>query len=249
MYPWANVIGSDLVPPALIAKDKVPSNCRFEIDDANLPLEHYSQTFSLVHARALSRGLNDAHSFFYQVARTLKPGGVFLMVHGDLQMRDENLLPLPFVEPGEPRFTWLQYICGQVQNAWRNRGGFTHHLWWKEWLESNPNYSEVRQKDLDIPIGAWKEGMSDQESVAANLMKENIYNVLESWRRLILGDGHRAEDVNRWIEECKTELKNLRVHYHIRFIYFVAVRSNTPWQDRGDWTPPDETTREIIKEA
>jgi len=156
-YPWANVTGMDLVPPALISKDNIPCNLRFEIDDANLRMDHYTDMFSVVHARTIAMGLNDVNSFFYQVAQTLKTGGVFFMVDALTQVRDENLKPFPFVEPGEPGFTWFQYCRGQAAKAGWHRGCRVYKQWWKEWLESNPNYSEVRHRDLDIPIGAWKE--------------------------------------------------------------------------------------------
>lgn len=81
-YPWTKVIGTDLVPPALVSRDNIPPNLRFAIEDANLRMDHYTSILSVFHARLWNLGLNDPNSFFYEAARTLKPGGVFFMIGG-----------------------------------------------------------------------------------------------------------------------------------------------------------------------
>lgn len=77
-----DVVGLDLVPPANVTEDSVPPNCRFEVDDANLPLEHYENCFNVVHMRSSEPGINDCEGFLYEVARTLRPSGILILVTG-----------------------------------------------------------------------------------------------------------------------------------------------------------------------
>ncbi|KAG9028012.1 hypothetical protein FS837_004014, partial [Tulasnella sp. UAMH 9824] len=81
-FPHAEVVGLDLVPPATVTETTVPPNCRFEVDDANLSFEHYENCFNLVHMRSSEAGINDFQGFLYEIARTLRPGGVLIIATG-----------------------------------------------------------------------------------------------------------------------------------------------------------------------
>lgn len=81
-FPHADVVGLDIVPPALLTDADVPENCRFEVDDANLSLAHYEGAFNVVHMRAAHLGINDFESWLYEIARTLRPNGILLLATG-----------------------------------------------------------------------------------------------------------------------------------------------------------------------
>ncbi|KAG8931451.1 hypothetical protein FRC01_001275 [Tulasnella sp. 417] len=81
-FPHADVVGLDIVPPVLLTDADVPDNCRFEVDDANLSFAHYESAFNVVHVRSVDPGINDFESWFYEIARTLRPNGVLLLVNG-----------------------------------------------------------------------------------------------------------------------------------------------------------------------
>lgn len=53
-FPSARVVGVDLVP----VPHEIPYNCRFEVDDINLGLSHFSGQFDLVHARCVATGVS-----------------------------------------------------------------------------------------------------------------------------------------------------------------------------------------------
>ena len=41
----------------------------------------------------------------------------------------------------------------------RSRGGTEDTpLFWRRWLEGNPNFEQVGTNHIDIPIGTWKKG-------------------------------------------------------------------------------------------
>lgn len=129
-FPHAEVVGLDLVPPANVAETSIPPNCRFEVDDANLSFEHYKDCFNVVHVRSADQGINDFESFLYEIARTLRPNGILLLVTGypvstpfrmlkcdaqelylcyvlywdpRQQIYDIDAKPFPVVEEGEPK--------------------------------------------------------------------------------------------------------------------------------------------------
>ncbi|KAG8955745.1 hypothetical protein FRC04_007736 [Tulasnella sp. 424] len=100
-FPHVDVVGLDIVPPVLLTDADVPENCRFEVDDANLSFVHYENAFNVVHMRSANQGINDFETWLYEIARTLRPNGVLLLVNGSIQMYDAQGEPLPTREPGE----------------------------------------------------------------------------------------------------------------------------------------------------
>ncbi|KAG8929325.1 hypothetical protein FRC02_005745 [Tulasnella sp. 418] len=54
-FPHAEVLGIDLAPP--ITHMPIPDNCRFEVDDCNLPLTHYMNSYNVAHLRSVEFGV------------------------------------------------------------------------------------------------------------------------------------------------------------------------------------------------
>ncbi|EAW13655.1 class I SAM-dependent methyltransferase [Aspergillus clavatus NRRL 1] len=70
-HPESEVIGNDLSP---IQPSWIPPNCRFEIDDFELPWS-YSQPFDYIHGRELEGAIRDHDTLFRQAFENLRPGG------------------------------------------------------------------------------------------------------------------------------------------------------------------------------
>ncbi|KAG8917116.1 hypothetical protein FRC01_002658 [Tulasnella sp. 417] len=88
-FPDADVLGLDLVH--VNASSERPSNCRFEICDANEDLGRYpSDSFNLVHIRLALQGVKNYHKLFSQVHRMLRPGGVLLVLEAAFAVFDAN---------------------------------------------------------------------------------------------------------------------------------------------------------------
>ncbi|KAG8933002.1 hypothetical protein FRC01_011402 [Tulasnella sp. 417] len=99
--PEADVIGCDLVP--VNPGSEPPSNCRFELCDVNVNLDHYpSNAFNIVHARAVLQGVKDYPSFFKQVARLLRPGGVFVSIEPACAAFDAQKNRINATKPEDP---------------------------------------------------------------------------------------------------------------------------------------------------
>lgn len=83
-YPDSEVVGIDLAPLQPDA-DALPVNCRLEMDDLNLSLEHYYDTTHLIHIRLLASGIRDYPGFIDQCAGCLKPGGILYFCETDFR--------------------------------------------------------------------------------------------------------------------------------------------------------------------
>lgn len=55
-FPHARAVGIDLAPVP-VESAQIPPNCQFEIDDANLGLQHFQGQFDLVHMRSVCAGV------------------------------------------------------------------------------------------------------------------------------------------------------------------------------------------------
>ncbi|KAG9047371.1 hypothetical protein FS837_002477 [Tulasnella sp. UAMH 9824] len=154
-FPHAEVVGLDLVPPILVTEDEIPVNCRFEVDDANLSLDHFEQCFDLVHMRSADTGLNDLKGWFYEIARTLRPGGILIICNGSAQKHDADLRPLPVTYPGQPRFSWVQHTWGVIYDGYHSKGNTAveNPLYWDEYAFSLlfvPWYSSRTKKPFTV---------------------------------------------------------------------------------------------------
>jgi len=74
-FPHVRFDGLDIVP---IATRRPPDNVWFEMADINAPLRYDNGAFDVVHARSISMAVYDYSGMVDQVARVLRPGGLFL---------------------------------------------------------------------------------------------------------------------------------------------------------------------------
>jgi len=185
----------------------------------------------------------------YEVARTLRPGGVFITGCGSVQLYDENLAPVPALEPGTPGASWLQWAVSRVYIAYLNNKNWmvNGYLYWKKWAEINPNYKESYVEDYYIPLGPWKENMSEREVLASNLMREGMARIVPAFKQGLLADGHSEADIDLWTKEALEELREMKFRHHVRWPFTAAVRGDNPWQPRKErFDPPGLYERSLI---
>ncbi|KAG9038214.1 hypothetical protein FRB95_002175 [Tulasnella sp. JGI-2019a] len=232
-YPHAEVIGLDLVPP-LVALEKIPDNCRFEIDDANLSMSHYEKCFDLVHVRAAELGIKDFSEFLYNVAQTLRPGGILVLGTGDPQFYDERKQACIATGEGRPGFRWVQKFFAATLEAHKNTCDFIHKdRLWTGWLENNPNYRSIQTSTMKLPLGPWPRGLSRDHYQAAIMLRTNFIRILDSFMPLLLQDGYLPEVAERWKKEAEREIVEMKVHTYVNYTWTVAQRVPD-----GVWHPP-----------
>lgn len=90
-YPHASVLGVDLSPTPL-DEARVPRNVCFEIDDVNDGLGHYHGQFDVIHMRGVMTGIKDIEKTVEALQLCLKPGGLLILMCGDLRLYGEDLI-------------------------------------------------------------------------------------------------------------------------------------------------------------
>jgi trans-aconitate methyltransferase len=68
---------------------RIPPNCRFEIDDFELPWS-YSQPFDYIHGRELVGAIRDNDNLFRQAYENLRPGGWLEMASMDVNSYSDD---------------------------------------------------------------------------------------------------------------------------------------------------------------
>lgn len=81
-----------------------PANCRFDVGNADTDLAkmYKAESFNFIHARSMTQGVKDFPSFFKNIQRMLRPGGVFIIMDGPLTTFDEDRQPMECKEEGQP---------------------------------------------------------------------------------------------------------------------------------------------------
>ncbi|KAG8958190.1 hypothetical protein FRC03_009372 [Tulasnella sp. 419] len=229
-FPHCEVIGVDLVPPNL-GNREIPPNCRFEVDDANLSLTHWTNTFELVHCRAIEVGISDWEAFSYNVAQILKPGGLFLSGTGNTQFLNDRCEPYQVITEGEPGFRWIQKWFSAVHEAFvKQRGSEWPLHQWHDIAERNPNYKDVTSKQLHMPVGNWlPDGSRSDHQYAAELLRYNFIQIFKSFKPLLISRGYPEAIVDRWRIETVKELIGLRVRTLAAFSWTWCRRTEAPW--------------------
>jgi hypothetical protein len=107
-FPDADVLGVDLAPVPT-EPENLPDNCRFEVDDINLGLDHFKGQYDLIHIRLVGSGLKDIHKSMLDVEKCLKPGGLALWLDIDYDLYSGDRFGYkPVASELNPPGAWLQ---------------------------------------------------------------------------------------------------------------------------------------------
>ncbi|KAG8975921.1 hypothetical protein FRC05_004852 [Tulasnella sp. 425] len=223
-FPDAEVQGIDLVLPTVLADPsrRVPSNCSFQIADANCDMDKFDSVFDVVQMRCVEAGIKDSDLSFYEAARILRPKGVLLLVAANLQLVDDNGRIIPLQKPGD------------VGPDTRTTN--------KCMLGSNPNYTNVQIQEVLVPVAPWSKDMSGNERALAELMQENHIRVFSAFKAALSRDGTLSEEfVSSLLEGVTKEFWELppAVHAYTKWTFATAVRAEAPWVTREKpWQEP-----------
>ncbi|KIO25770.1 hypothetical protein M407DRAFT_207534 [Tulasnella calospora MUT 4182] len=161
-----------------------------------------------------------------EIAEVLRPGGIFLAADGDMFLWDENQDVIPLRAEGEPGFTWTSRLFHAMRDAMRARGpGVDESLQVYDWLqEQGPIWERIGRERMFVPLGPWKENMTEKEKYISGIMQQNFLRMVDSARPLLLSYGFFEETVDRWIANVKDEVQNMKHRYYIRWLFEWAVK-------------------------
>ncbi|KAJ7070618.1 hypothetical protein C8F01DRAFT_1107088 [Mycena amicta] len=215
-FPNCIAVAVDLVPMQSIT---MPDNCRSEVDDINLGLEHFYGDFNVVHARLISSGIKDYLNLINQVAHCLRPGGLLDLMEFDFYVYDH-------VPDGNHRRCELETstIAGPWVARWmvfanvaaRNAGGHPDaatHL--RRWVTDHPLLEGVVYHDYWVPVSPHP-SMTDFQRRMGTRMREDILSFLKSGRPLLLGSGVPESIVDELQFNAERELHDAALPQYIR---------------------------------
>ncbi|KAL0951792.1 hypothetical protein HGRIS_008460 [Hohenbuehelia grisea] len=225
-FPDANCVAVDLVP---MQSADMPPNCRSEVDDINLGLEHYYNDFDYVHARLISSGIKDYERVVDHAVNVLRPRGLLEFMEFDFHTYDGNFrrieLPTTVIDPPWwPR--WLAFAEMSVHQRGGSADAATHL---HRWVSEHPGLEDVVYQDFWVPTSPWTQQQPYRSW--GNQMRDDILAFLLSGRPLMLGCGVPEPLVDELEENARTELMDCREIGYIRLQRVYARK-------RVDYVPP-----------
>ncbi|KAI0257290.1 S-adenosyl-L-methionine-dependent methyltransferase [Lactifluus subvellereus] len=215
-FPHCQAVAVDLVPMQSI---DMPPNCRSEVDDINIGLQHFYGDFNVVHARLVASGIKDFSSMIDHVSQCLRPGGLMQLLEFDFRVYDGDFKPFSF-PTGTMEPPWFPRWMSFLSMAVRQRGGSTdaaNMLY--SWTLQHPAFEDVVYEEYFVPTAPF---MSCQEpnyhfirSISETL-RDDIYTFLRSGRPLLLGSGLPESLVDELQHRAHLELKEARTTSYIR---------------------------------
>ncbi|KIO20062.1 hypothetical protein M407DRAFT_30291 [Tulasnella calospora MUT 4182] len=223
-FPDANVVGLDLVP--VNASSKPPSNCRFDICNANEELDLYpSGSFNIVHIRLTLQGVKDYYQLFDQVHRMLRPGGVLLVLEAAFAVFDANKVLIRAEKPNDPGFTWYHHSASVFNEATKARNpSFADIERVGDLLSGmvSDSWESVSGFSFFMPLGPWPSDPVERQ--AGELMRNSLLSAIVSIRPALVSFGVAPEEADRNAREVKVELKGGKVQQYLKFYQSWAVK-------------------------
>ncbi|RYO76363.1 hypothetical protein DL766_006674 [Monosporascus sp. MC13-8B] len=145
-YPGAQVIGTDLSP---IQPYWIPPNCKFEIDDAELPWTWPEGTFDYIHIRYLLGSISDWPQLFKQAFAALKPGGYVESFEPDASFESDD----GSVTPDSPLTRWAQMNREGGKMSGKPFTIYSDNLQVQGMQEAG--FTDITVKNFKIPVGPW----------------------------------------------------------------------------------------------
>ncbi|KAI0715061.1 hypothetical protein C8Q76DRAFT_729407 [Earliella scabrosa] len=223
-FPHCSAVAVDLVPMQDL---NMPPNCRSEVDDINLGLQHFYGAFNVTHARLVSSGIRDYKGLIDEMAQTLRPRGLLQVTEFDFRVYDVNKQPImpSRLEEDTP---WIARWMNLVNVAVEQRGGepdAANHL--NHWASTHPDLEDTVYHEYWFPTGPWKRG-DDEQSARDNrtgaMMRDDILAFLKSGRPLLLGSEIDYSMVDELESNAERELLEASTETYIRVQSVYARR-------------------------
>jgi len=223
-FPHCLCVAVDLVP--MQATD-MPPNCRSEIDDINLGLQHYQEEFNVINARLVSSGVRDYAGLIDQASQSLRPNGMVNFTEFDFYIYGADKKPLvfdvlEFAPPYLPR-----WMC-MVRKAVNQRGGepdAANHL--HRWISEHPSFTDTVYRSFWFPVSPW---IPPNHPNAARLnrsgafMRDDIQTFVRGARPLLLSGGMDEAFLNAFEEKVNQELQEAKPPYYVQVENVYARR-------------------------
>ncbi|KAJ6623079.1 hypothetical protein B0H10DRAFT_2011056 [Mycena sp. CBHHK59/15] len=226
-FPTSFAVAVDLVPMQSLT---MPDNCRSEVDDINLGLEHFYGDFNVVHARLISSGIKDYVRLIDQISHVLRPAGLFDVMEFDFHVYDHmedgnhkrcDLETSKIAEPWVAR--WLVFACVAARNAGGHPDAATHL---HRWIASHGAFEDVVYQDYWVPVSPHASFNEFQKRIGSQ-MRDDILAFLKSGRPLLLGSGVPEPIVDELQVNAERELRAATYPQYVRLQSLYARKKTS----------------------
>ncbi|KAH8099720.1 S-adenosyl-L-methionine-dependent methyltransferase [Cristinia sonorae] len=216
-FPHCSAVAIDLVPMQNL---ELPPNCRSEVDDINLGLQHYFGAFDVAHARLICTGIRDYAGLVDHISHSLRPGGLVELTEYNFVIHDSEKRPIEIPEDDKALTgPWLPRWMNLARKAIRTRGGEVEaadHL--HRWVSEHGSFEDVVHRQYWFQSSPWNTG-TDPDSLRANevakIMRDDLLLFLKSGRPLLLGSGIPEQLVDRVESNTMEELQNAKTQLYL----------------------------------
>lgn len=197
-YPSAKVIGTDLSP---IQPEFVPSNCQFEVDDAEDDWT-FSIPFDFIHMRGMMTCFSDPRSILAKAYDAITPGGYLEMQDSVFPMHchDDTL-------EGTALDIWGKACvegAAKIGRPWTNTPNY------RGWM-IELGFEDVKEKIFEVPINTWPKGRKQKE--LGLWWQADLMDALgASMAILTRAMGWTPEQVELHLVQVRKDIKNRGVH-------------------------------------
>jgi len=220
-FPHVKFIGVDLVPTATSFP---PEHARFECYNLEEGLRRHDASVDFVHARFLSLGIgpNTYPTLLREIARVLRPGGLFYSGEFDLTHRTPSGAALSTstwrtIANAESRLIRAVQIRGLGDSAARI----------PEWLQQDGGFTGITPSVFDVPIGSsnhWPSLQDERRREVAQMGRRCMLQFVNAVRPLFLDTADSySRDTDEFLSEYKEELSQCLLVGTYRVVY--AIRS------------------------
>ncbi|KAI5809235.1 S-adenosyl-L-methionine-dependent methyltransferase [Pyronema omphalodes] len=143
-YPMAEVVGTDLSP---IQPEWVPSNCRFEVDDATLEWFYQDNSFDFIHSRNIGWGISNWNHIISEMMRCTKPGGYAELCEYSITVNCDD----GTMTPDNPLMIYMDYL----RESMIKMGRPPPELQLMKLSLEKAGFDDVHAQEVKEPIGPW----------------------------------------------------------------------------------------------
>ncbi|KAL2213528.1 S-adenosyl-L-methionine-dependent methyltransferase [Sarocladium strictum] len=202
-YPSAQVIGTDLSP---IQPDWVPTNCSFELHDAETRWRWPDNHFDFIHVRCLMGSIKDWPALYRQIFRCLKPGGWVEHLDYSIDITcDDGSIPAGSAFDGWGKL--FQDAGEELGQTFRVIEDGRNVKW-----QTDVGFENINHYYFKLPLGGWA---SDRKWKQVGVYNQVITtDSMEGYILFLLRNvcGWSYEDVQEHGEKAKRLLRKSSVH-------------------------------------
>ena len=208
--PTTEVLGIDLSPTQ---PHQIPSNCQFQIDDANDPWT-YTHQFDYIHVREMQMAIEERR-LFRQAFGHLEPGGWF-EIHGQAipMLCDDSTLKGTALEKWSEQMLQIgRTIQRPFDNPYR----------YKQWMEE-AGFINVRETRLPLPINGWPKDKRLKQ--VGKWEMANFSSGLEGFSLKLFREvlGYEGDELEEFLKQVGEDLVNRKIHAYLCLICVVGQK-------------------------